>query len=89
MQALYRSMGDFHWLCSGKNFEDSSLQKRIRDKLILFEVQMNMVAFTLENYQRLFPNSEVETPLGVVKMGANQFKKLEVRKREYLLGGVF
>jgi hypothetical protein len=53
---------------------------------------MEIVTFSQENYARLFPNNRVQTPLGEVKIGANQYKKLESKEqgnRQRLLGAMY
>ena len=50
------------------------------------------VDFTNENFNKLFPNKRVMTPIGEVKIGENQYKKLETREdgeRQKLLGVMF
>lgn len=47
------------------------------------------IDFTRENYQVLFPRYRIETPLESVKLGANQFEKLEAKDRQRLLSAVY
>lgn len=47
------------------------------------------IDFTRENYQALFPRYRIETPLESVKLGANQFEKLEAKDRQKLLSAVY
>jgi hypothetical protein len=52
-------------------------------------VLMDKIEFTRENYDKLFPEGKVDTPLGRVKMGSNQLAKLESKQRQGILGGVY
>jgi len=61
----------------------------IAGKLKKYAVPMERVEFTRENYERLFPGGRVNTPLGVVKMGAHQYEKLEAKGRQKYLGATF
>ena len=50
----------------------------------LVEVKLNR-----ENWNKLFPEGIVETPIGVVKLGENQFEKLQKSNRNNLLGAMY
>ncbi len=45
------------------------------------------VEFTRENYEK-YLGKPLDTPLGKVKMGVNQFNKLKENKREHLIGAI-
>jgi len=62
---------------------------RIRKKFEEMAVPMEKYDFSKENYQKLFPNGKVKTPLGEVKLGEHQYQKLEAKGRKEYLGAVF
>ena len=62
----------------------TNLNKLLQDKA----TKLPNTPFTRENYNNLFPRNKVTTPLGTVKLGENQFEKLKVLNRGYLLGAV-
>jgi len=45
--------------------------------------------FTRSNYDELFPQGIITTPIGDVKLGKNQFDKLQEKRRENLLGVMY
>jgi hypothetical protein len=64
-------------------------EKEILGKLNEYAVPMNKTEFTREEYNRLFPEGKIKTPLGEVKLGEGQFDKLEAKKRKYLLAAMY
>jgi len=69
--------------------KDIQLQRAIAlslDKNVspLVEVKLNR-----ENWNKLFPTGSVETPVGTVKLGENQFDKLQKSDRNNLLGAMY
>ena len=69
--------------------EEVQLQKAIAlslDKNVspLVEVKLNR-----ENWNKIFPDGMIETPIGVVKLGENQFEKLQKSDRNNLLGAMY
>jgi hypothetical protein len=60
----------------------------IREKLDRLAVPMEKVEFSRENYNKLFPFGRIKTPLGMVKLGQDQFAKLIRKKRRHLLGAM-
>jgi len=50
---------------------------------------MNKVEYTRENYNKLFPDNKVSTPIGEVNLGGHQFEKLEKEKRQKYLGAMY
>jgi hypothetical protein len=64
------------------------LKKRLKRKFDELAVPMNKVEFTQENYDKLFPNSKVSTPIGEVNLGGHQFEKLYKEKRQKYLGAM-
>jgi hypothetical protein len=68
----------------GENATKEVLKKKLED----MSVPMDIVVFNRENYDKLFPDGMVETPLGEVKLGDNQYEKLKERERTGLLGAL-
>ena len=69
--------------------ETQQLQKALQlsledNALTLPEIQLNQ-----ENWNKLFPEGKVETPVGTVKLGAGQFDKLQGEDRNNLLGAMY
>lgn len=48
-------------------------------------VPLQEVDFTRENYNRLFPRNRIQTPIESVKMGENQFEKMNAKERQKLM----
>ena len=48
-------------------------------------VPMQEVDFTRENYNKLFPRNRIQTPIESVKMGENQFEKMNAKERQKLM----
>jgi len=48
--------------------------------------QAQQIVYTLENWNKEFPNNRVNTPIGEVKLGENQFDKLASKERKDQLG---
>jgi hypothetical protein len=65
------------------------LKKRLEEKFITMSETMVRYKFTRENYDMLFPDSKIITPIGKIKMGGHQFEKLKVNDREDLLGAMY
>jgi hypothetical protein len=65
------------------------LKKRLEEKFVAMAEPMSQYEFTRENYDMLFPESKVITPIGIVKIGAHQFEKLYINKRQNLLGAMY
>jgi hypothetical protein len=66
-------------------------RRETAEKFRIMAAPMRNIEFTAENYKKLFPNGMVKTPLGEVKIGENQFKKLESKDyggRQNLLGAM-
>jgi len=78
-----------------KKADTDSMQERvsrITAKLESMAVPMVEYEFSPEMYHKLFPNGKIDTPIGEVKMGENQYKKLETRdqgKRKRYLGAMY
>ena len=56
-------------------------------KSVLKEVAVPLqeVDFTRENYNKLFPRNRIQTPIESVKMGENQFEKMDAKERRKLM----
>jgi hypothetical protein len=52
-------------------------------------VPMDKVEFTRENYDKMFPKGYVNTPIGWVKQGKNQYQKLIGKERKEYLGAIY
>jgi hypothetical protein len=66
--------------------------KRLLGNLERYAVPMLAGDFSRETYQRFFPRGTVQTPIGEVKLGKNQFAKLQEKdqgKRMVLIGAMF
>jgi len=63
-----------------------TLKKRLKIKFVEMAEPMKQVEYTRENYDKLFPDNKVITPLGEVQLRDDQFNKLNKRKREEFLG---
>ncbi|MDR0475122.1 MAG: hypothetical protein LBH43_15795, partial [Treponema sp.] len=73
----------------GKQENTAVLKERIKNKFEETAVPMEKYEFSEENFQKLFPNGKVKTPLGEVKLGEHQYQKLESKGRQEYLGAVF
>jgi hypothetical protein len=65
------------------------LKERLKRKFDELAEPMNKVEYTRENYDKLFPDNKVSTPIGEVNLGKNQFEKLKANDRENLLGAMY
>ena len=68
--------------------DQKELRARINDKLLSHEVPMNKTGHEQDVYDQLFPNKRVITPIGNVKMGDNQYKKLIAHDLHDYIGGI-
>ena len=67
------------------------LVDRITVKLETMAVPMDNRDFTINEYRKVFPQGTVETPIGKVKIGKNQFSKLAEKdkgNRQGLIGAM-
>jgi len=55
---------------------DTLIVKNILEKLSLFVVPMENCEFSNEEFNRIFSRGIINTPIGDVKLGKNQFSKL-------------
>ncbi|MDR3183253.1 MAG: carbamoyl-phosphate synthase large subunit [Planctomycetaceae bacterium] len=74
---------------AGNRHRQSTLEtalERVQRKFEDMAVPMETLPFSIENFETLFgQNKTVDTPLGQVKIGENQFAKLQQKDRESLL----
>lgn len=70
------------------NDEFSQLKKALAVGLYRTAEPLSIVELTYENYNRYFARGEVQSPIESVKMGRNQFEKLEKSDRNHLLYGL-
>ena len=71
---------------------NNELINRITAKLETMAVPMDDRYFTIEEYRKVFPQGTVETPIGKVKIGKNQFNKLAEKdkgNRQGLIGAMW
>ena len=62
---------------------------RIVESLDAMAAPMLEMEYTPENYNEYFKGGYVKTPLGIVKMGADQFAKLGRRERKSYIGAAY
>lgn len=64
-------------------------RKTIKESLAQNAEPLVEVDFSKANYDRLFPRAIVQTPLETVKLGENQFEKLDAKDRKRFLLATF
>lgn len=69
--------------------ERDGFQKTVENLLLETAVPLVEIPLTEDNYKTLFPQGIVETPVETVKLGANQFEKLNRPDRNNLLGAMY
>ena len=65
---------------------------RITEKLESMAVPIVQINFSIDEYRKIFPQGTVNTPIGEVKIGKNQFLKLAEKdygKRQKLIGAMY
>jgi len=70
---------------------DTPTLENILEKLKSFAVPMDKRDFSTGEYKSLFPHGWIETPIGDVEIGKNQYEKLRDRdggKRQVLMGAM-
>jgi hypothetical protein len=70
---------------------DMPTLENILEKLKSFAVPMDKRDFSTGEYKSLFPHGRIETPIGDVEIGKNQYEKLRDRdggKRQVLMGAM-
>lgn len=61
---------------------DSAIEKAMDEA----EEIPELIEFTQENWEKAFPDNKVATPIGEIKIGENQFKKMRVKARKGEIG---
>ena len=69
--------------------EEIQLQKAIALSLDKNVSPLTEIKLNRENWNKLFPDGMVETPVGTVKLGDNQFEKLQKSDRNNLLAAMY
>ena len=70
------------------NFSESDKDLVIKDLLNPKEMPM-YVDFSRENYNRLFPEGKVKSPIGDVKISPHQYERMDEKKRNAFLGFLY
>ncbi len=65
--------------------ENSKLQKAVELALEVKAVPLQEIELNRKNWNKLFPTGKIDTPIGAVKLGMNQFEKLKKSDRSNLL----
>ena len=68
-----------------KEYSSGSITASIKSALVEKAEPLVTIDFTQENYDRLFPFGIVQTPIEKVKLGENQFEKLDANNRSRFL----
>ena len=68
-----------------KEYSSDSITASIKSALVEKAEPLVTIDFTLENYNSLFPRGIVQTPIETVKLGENQFEKLDANNRNRFL----
>ena len=68
-----------------KEYSSDSITASIKSALVEKAEPLETIDFTLENYNSLFPRGIVQTPIETVKLGENQFEKLDANNRNRFL----
>ncbi|MEE0886973.1 MAG: hypothetical protein UIB61_08700 [Treponema sp.] len=64
-------------------------RETIKESLAQDAVPLVEIEFSKANYDRLFPRAIVQTPIETVKLGENQFEKLDAKDRKRFLLATF
>lgn len=70
------------------NFSESDKDIVIKDLLNPTEMPM-YVDFSRENYNKLFPEGKVKSPIGDVKISPHQYERMDEKKRNAFLGVLY
>jgi hypothetical protein len=76
----------------GNDEKNTKAKQRIIDNLDTMAVPMDHQEFSKEAYETLFPDGKLNTPIGEVKIGKNQYEKLRDRDggiRKRLIGAMY
>ena len=67
------------------------IKDEVTERIKNTTAKMRVVEYSRENYDRLFPEGEVKTPIGKVRMSRHQFERIGAKdngKRKVLLGAI-
>ncbi|GHT21573.1 hypothetical protein FACS189419_02670 [Planctomycetales bacterium] len=65
------------------------VENRLRQKCEQLAVPLIRIPFSTESFEELFGKEHtIDTPIGRIKIGANQFEKLQLKDRQELLGAM-
>lgn len=67
----------------------NQLKNRLKEKFACLAEPMNQIEYTRENYDKLFPNNKVSTPIGEITLRKDQFQKLKRKGRQNFLGAMY
>ena len=73
----------------GASLFENHDKEKIKEALYQIAVPLVEIAFSRNNFNRLFPRSRIETPVETVKIGAHQFEKLEKKDRTKFLSAAY
>jgi len=62
---------------------------RIMAKLEAMVLPIGFREFSKDEYEKNFPEGTIKTPLGIVKLGAHQFEKMEEKGRKGLVASMY
>ena len=65
------------------------LREELKKALNKIAKPLEIIEFSRENYNKLFPEGYVNSPIEKVKLGEHQFEKLDVKERQQILKAVF
>lgn len=65
------------------------LKEELKKALNKIAKPLQVIEFSRENYNKLFPEGYVNSPIEKVKLGEHQFEKLDVKERQQVLKAVF
>jgi len=62
---------------------------RIMAKLEAMVLPIGFKEFSKDEYEKSFPEGTIKTPLGIVKLGAHQFEKMDKKGRKGLIASMY
>lgn len=65
------------------------IKEELKKALNKIAKPLEVIDFSRENYNKLFPEGYVNSPIEKVKLGEHQFEKLDVKERQQILKAVF
>ena len=70
----------------GDTLSEDDVEKSIKAAKENAEKMPEPVEFSKENWEKAFPDESITTPLGKIKIGGNQFEKMESKNRQGEIG---